>query len=61
MAQYKCTFCGTLMEEGTGAMLVKRDGSIAYYCSSKCKNNVKLGRVARRVEWTEEYHKLNRH
>jgi len=49
------------MEEGTGTMLVRKDGSIAYYCSSKCKNNVKLGRVARRVEWTEEYHKINKH
>lgn len=61
MAQYKCTFCGSLMEEGTGTMLVKKDGSLAYYCRSKCKNNNKLGRVARRVEWTEEYQKLHKH
>jgi large subunit ribosomal protein L24e len=33
-------------------MYVKKDGSVMYFCSSKCQNNHKLGRVPRRVEWT---------
>ncbi len=48
----KCTFCGTPLEPGTGKMLVRKDGSIQYYCSSKCENNAKLGRVPRLTEWT---------
>jgi len=52
--QHTCTFCGVLLEPGTGKMLVKKDGTIFYFCSTKCqnKNNHKLGRVPRRVEWT---------
>jgi len=48
-----CTFCGGAMEPGTGKMFVKRDGTIFYFCSTKCQNNQKLGRVPRRVAWTK--------
>jgi large subunit ribosomal protein L24e len=47
----KCTFCGSELEPGTGKMLVKKDGSIQYFCSSKCENNMKMGRIPRLVEW----------
>ena len=50
--QHVCTFCGGQLEPGTGKMYVKKDGSILFFCSSKCQNNQKLGRVPRRVEWT---------
>jgi len=47
-----CSFCGIQLEPGTGKMFIKKDGSIFYFCSTKCENNQKLGRVPRRVEWT---------
>lgn len=47
----KCSFCSTQLEPGTGKMLVKKDGSIQYFCSSKCENNMKMGRVPRLTEW----------
>ena len=50
--QHICTFCGHQLEPGTGKMFVKKDGTIFYFCSTKCQNNQKLGRVPRRVEWT---------
>jgi large subunit ribosomal protein L24e len=50
--QHVCNFCGHQLEPGTGKMFVKKDGTIFYFCSSKCENNHKLGRVPRRVEWT---------
>jgi large subunit ribosomal protein L24e len=50
--QHVCSFCGHQLEPGTGKMFVKKDGTIFYFCSSKCENNQKLGRVPRRVEWT---------
>lgn len=54
----KCTFCGNNIEQGTGKMLVKNDGSIFYYCSNKCeKNQQKLGRLPRNIKWTQEYKK----
>lgn len=50
---YTCTFCGEKVEPGTGKMYVRKDGTIFYFCSSKCQNNYRLGRVPRRVDWTE--------
>ena len=50
--QHVCSFCGVPLEPGTGKMLVKKDGTIFYFCSTKCGNNHKLGRVPRRVQWT---------
>jgi len=50
--QHVCSFCGVLLEPGTGKMFVKKDGTIFWFCSTKCQNNQKLGRVPRRVEWT---------
>lgn len=50
---YVCSFCGDKIEPGTGKMYVRKDGTIFYFCSSKCQNNYCLGRVPRRVEWTE--------
>ncbi len=50
--QHVCSFCGIQIEPGTGKMFVKKDGTIFYFCSTKCQNNQKLGRVPRRVQWT---------
>lgn len=48
----KCTFCGDNIEQGTGKMLVKNDGRIFYYCSSKCeKNMLELKRDSKKVNW----------
>ncbi|MBR4447105.1 50S ribosomal protein L24e [Methanobrevibacter sp.] len=50
-----CSFCHKEIEEGTGKMYVKRDGTIYFFCSSKCeKNMIKLGRVSRKVKWVKE-------
>jgi large subunit ribosomal protein L24e len=48
----KCTFCGHNIEPGTGKMLVKKDGAIQYFCSTKCENNSKMGRIPRLTSWT---------
>ena len=52
----KCTFCGEVMEKGTGKMFVQNDGKILYFCSSKCaKNQLKLGRKAIRTRWSKRF------
>ncbi|MDG6257827.1 MAG: 50S ribosomal protein L24e [Methanomicrobiaceae archaeon] len=48
-----CSFCGEKIEPGTGKMYVRKDGTIFYFCSSKCQNNYRLGRIPRRVVWTK--------
>ncbi|MDD1658597.1 MAG: 50S ribosomal protein L24e [Methanomicrobiales archaeon] len=48
-----CSFCGETVEPGTGKMFVRKDGAIFYFCSTKCQNNYRLGRVPRLVAWTK--------
>ncbi len=37
-------------------MYVNNDGSIFWFCSSKCrKNQLKLGRDSRKLKWTMYY------
>ena len=48
----RCSFCNALLEPGTGKMFVKRDGTVLYFCSSKCERNMlKLRRKSRRLKW----------
>ncbi len=55
----KCSFCGFEIEKGTGKMLVKVEGSLVYFCSSKCeKNMIKLARIPRDVKWTAHSQEL---
>ena len=52
----KCSFCGNEIEPGTGEMFVKKDGTVLYFCKSKCRRNMlDLGRIPRRVKWTKSY------
>lgn len=50
-----CSFCGNALSKGTGLLYAKKDGSIMYFCSAKCKKNMlTLGREGRRVKWTSK-------
>ena len=52
----KCTFCGNVIEQGTGKIYAQKDGKILYFCSMKCeKNQLKLRRKAITVKWTTRY------
>ena len=51
-----CSFCGKDIESGTGKMLVKTDGRIVYFCTTKCeKNLLKLKRKPREHKWTKVF------
>lgn len=48
----KCTFCKADMPKGTGVTYVKRDGTLIFFCSNKCrKNKMKLKRNPRKLKW----------
>ncbi|MEM3769894.1 MAG: 50S ribosomal protein L24e [Candidatus Bathyarchaeia archaeon] len=54
----KCSFCGNEFPHGTGMIYVKNDGTIFWFCSSKCrKNSLKLKRDARKLKWTTYFGK----
>jgi len=53
----KCFFCGKDESHYKGTHLIKNDGSIQYFCSSKCrKNSTKLKRDKKKVRWAEMFH-----
>jgi large subunit ribosomal protein L24e len=48
-----CSFCDGPIKKGTGVIYSKKDGTLFYFCSSKCKKNtLKLKREGRRQNWT---------
>ena len=48
-----CSFCGNEMEPGTGKMFIRRDGTVFFFCASKCERNLlHLRRVPRTIRWT---------
>lgn len=54
----KCSFCGTTIKPGFGRMHVLNDGTILYFCSSKCfKNALKLKRKPDKVVWVKKLKK----
>jgi large subunit ribosomal protein L24e len=54
----KCSFCGHDFPPGTGMMFIKNDGSILWFCSSKCrKSSLFMGRDARKLKWTAYFGK----
>ena len=54
----KCTFCGNVIEPGTGKMFVKVDGKIFYFCNSKCERNMlRLKRKPYETRWTKHFEK----
>jgi len=56
-----CTFCGKTFPKATGKMYVKKEGTVYFFCSSKCeKNMILLKRKPRKVGWTDEYHKVKK-
>lgn len=54
----KCSFCGKILEKGTGKMYIKKDAKILYFCSMKCeKNMLKLKRKPIKTKWSLRYEK----
>ena len=57
----QCSFCGDEFPQGTGTMYVRNDGSILWFCSSKCKKSaVKIKRDPRKLKWTKYYRKTEK-
>ncbi|MCC6017559.1 MAG: 50S ribosomal protein L24e [archaeon YNP-LCB-003-016] len=51
-ATRRCSFCGKNVPRGEGILYVKSDGSVLFFCSSKCrKNMLYLSRKPADVKW----------
>lgn len=49
-----CTFCNREFLQGTGLMFVRNDGSVLWFCSSKCRHNLKMGRTPSKLKWASK-------
>jgi len=50
----KCSFCSAAIKHGTGKIFVKNDGTVYYFCSSKCEKNYLMGREAKKRKWSRK-------
>lgn len=55
MRESRCAFCGREYELGTGRQLAKNDGSMQFFCSSKCRKNHTLKRSPIHTRWTQRF------
>jgi large subunit ribosomal protein L24e len=46
-----CSFCKKAYEWPKGTTVVQKDSSVRYYCSSKCRKNMEMGRLNKKVKW----------
>ena len=56
----KCNFSKKQYEWPKGVSVVQKDGSVRYFCSSKCRKNSEMGRDARKVKWVRKVKKSER-
>lgn len=56
-----CSFCKNNYEFPRGLTVVQKDGSIRYYCSSKCRKNNNLGRISKKVKWVTKGDAFKQH
>ncbi|MDO8516729.1 MAG: 50S ribosomal protein L24e [Nanoarchaeota archaeon] len=47
----KCTFCKRSYEWPRGISIVQKEGTVKFYCSSKCRKNDEMGRNSKKVKW----------
>ncbi|HME53505.1 MAG TPA: 50S ribosomal protein L24e [Candidatus Lokiarchaeia archaeon] len=51
-----CSFCRSEIEYGRGTMRILNDGTIMYFCSSKCRTAmIKHKKNPRKTRWTKVY------
>lgn len=48
-----CSFCKRHYKEPRGLTVYNFEGRAIYYCSSKCRKNVLLGRESKKVNWAK--------
>ncbi|MCS7143043.1 MAG: 50S ribosomal protein L24e [Aigarchaeota archaeon] len=58
LTKHRCTFCGGEFIHGIGLLYVKRDGTVMWFCSRRCRvYMIDRKRDPRRVRWTTYYGK----
>jgi large subunit ribosomal protein L24e len=46
-----CSFCKNGYEFPKGTTVVQKDSSVRFFCGSKCRKNMEMGRLNKKVAW----------
>ena len=49
-----CSFCKKSYNLSKGTTVVQKDASVRYFCSSKCRKNMEMGRINKKVKWVRK-------
>ena len=49
-----CSFCKESYEFPKGTTVVQKDSTARYFCSSKCRKNMEMGRRNKKVKWVQK-------
>ena len=49
-----CSFCKNNYEFPKGTTVVQKDSSVRFFCSSKCRKNMEMGRLNKKVKWVRK-------
>jgi large subunit ribosomal protein L24e len=49
-----CSFCKNSYEFPKGTTVVQKDNSVRYFCCSKCRKNMEMGRLSKKVKWVRK-------
>lgn len=49
-----CSFCKNAYEFPRGITVVQKDSSVKFFCSSKCRKNMEMGRLSKKVKWVKK-------
>jgi large subunit ribosomal protein L24e len=49
-----CSFCRSQYEFPRGTTVVQKDGTVKFFCSSKCRKNSEMGRNNKKVAWVQK-------
>ena len=49
-----CSFCKKQYEFPRGTTVVQKDATVRHFCSSKCRKNMEMGRMNKKVKWVQK-------
>ena len=49
-----CSFCKNAYNFPNGTTVVQKNSSVRYFCSSKCRKNMEMGRLNKKVKWVRK-------
>lgn len=50
----KCFFCKNDLKKGSGLLFARKDGTLLYFCSNKCKRYFEMNKKNWKYKWVKK-------